>query len=60
MADPNTGDIAPSKSYEETRAVQDEKVLEEKHDSDSGTDQHTGRRKSTAMNIIENPLMVSF
>lgn len=63
VARKSTGDIAPTKSYEETTAVQDEKVvLDEKPDlSDSGNVDATGtgRRKSVALNIIENPLLVS-
>lgn len=60
MADTNNGDIAPSKSYEESKAVQDEKVLDEKPDlSDSGHGDFGGRRQSTALNIVENPLTVS-
>lgn len=60
MADTNNGDIAPSKSYEESKAIQDEKVLDEKPDlSDSGHGDFGGRRQSTALNIVENPLMVS-
>jgi sugar porter (SP) family MFS transporter len=61
MADnKETGAIAPSTSNDEPRAFQDEKVaLDEKADrSDSGLgDGGHGRRKSVALNIIDNPLM---